>query len=81
MNIETKFDPEDEAFTIHKEEIVKVKISRVRIDLSFDENKIEYITKLKGRKTPILIDESELHQNIDGIFERMKSKFIENSDS
>jgi len=78
MKIETKFDPEDEVFGIHKEEIVKAKILKVRVLSDFDKQTVDYNIRLDGRKTPFWADESELYPNIDLLLEDMKNKFIEN---
>ncbi|KLE05541.1 hypothetical protein [Aliarcobacter butzleri] len=77
MNIKTKFDPEDEVYGLHKEEIVKAKILKIEIIATFKENIFRYNIKLEGRKTPLWADESELYYSVDSLLESMKNKFIE----
>lgn len=77
MKLETKYDPEDEVFGLHKEEIVKAKILEVRTISTFEKNEIDYKVKLEGRKTPFWTNQSELYPTIDSLLETMKNKYIE----
>ena len=77
MKIETKFDPEDYVYGLHKDEIVKAKILKIQITATFEKNIFNYNIKLEGRKTPLWVDESELYSSVDSLIEAMKNKFIE----
>ena len=77
MKIETKFDPEDYVYGLHKDEIVKAKILKIQITATFEKNIFNYYIKLEGRKTPFWADESELYSSVDSLIEAMKNKFIE----
>ena len=77
MKIETKFDPEDYVYGLHKDEIVKAKILKIQITATFEKNIFNYNIKLEGRKTPLWADESELYSSVDSLIEAMKNKFIE----
>lgn len=77
MKIETKFNPEDYVYCLHREEIVKAKILKIQITATFEKNIFNYNIKLEGRKTPLWADESELYSSVDSLIEAMKNKFIE----
>jgi hypothetical protein len=77
MKIETKFDPEDYVYGLHKDEIVKAKILKIQITATFEKNIFNYNIKLEGRKTPLWVDESELYSSVDSLIDDMKNKFIE----
>ncbi len=77
MKIETKFNPEDYVYGLHKDEIVKAKILKIQITATFEKNIFNYNIKLEGRKTPLWVDESELYSSVDSLIEAMKNKFIE----
>ena len=77
MKIETKFDPEDYVYGLHREEIVKAKILKIQITATFEKNIFNYNIKLEGRKTPLWVDESELYSSVDSLIDDMKNKFIE----
>ena len=77
MKIETKFDPEDYVYGLHKDEIVKAKILKIQITATFEKNIFNYNIKLEGRKTPLWADESELYSSVDSLIDDMKNKFIE----
>ena len=77
MKIETKFNPEDYVYGLHREEIVKAKILKIQITATFEKNIFNYYIKLEGRKTPLWVDESELYSSVDSLIEAMKNKFIE----
>ena len=77
MKIETKFDPEDYVYGLHKDEIVKAKILKIQITATFEKNIFNYNIKLEGRNTPLWADESELYSSVDSLIDDMKNKFIE----
>ena len=77
MKIETKFNPEDYVYCLHREEIVKAKILKIQITATFEKNIFNYNIKLEGRKTPLWADETELYSSVDSLIEAMKNKFIE----
>ena len=77
MKIETKFDPEDYVYGLHKDEIVKAKILKIQITATFEKDIFNYNIKLEGRKTPLWVDESELYSSVDSLIDDMKNKFIE----
>ena len=77
MKIETKFNPEDYVYCLHREEIVKAKILKIQITATFEKNIFHYNIKLEGRKTPLWADESELYSSVDSLIDDMKNKFIE----
>ena len=77
MKIETKFNPEDYVYCLHKDEIVKAKILKIQITATFEKNIFNYNIKLEGRKTPFWADESELYSSVDSLIDDMKNKFIE----
>lgn len=77
MKIETKFNPEDYVYGLHREEIVKAKILKIQITATFEKNIFNYNIKLEGRKTPLWADESELYSSVDSLIDDMKNKFIE----
>ncbi len=77
MKIETKFNPEDYVYCLHREEIVKAKILKIQITATFEKNIFNYNIRIEGRKTPLWADESELYSSVDSLIEAMKNKFIE----
>jgi hypothetical protein len=78
MKIETKFNPEDFVFILHRNEIIQAKIKTIKMNITFDDTQIEYQISVPNRKTTLLMSESSIYKDVETVLEDLKNNIVRN---